>query len=104
MNPGFLVIANLEAKVLPTSLPDALEEEAHNLPKARELNVSDSMEPDANLSARQLPLLHYKLNIAPCVARLVLAAAEVVERVNDAEMKQGTACDDGRDPLEPIEL
>jgi hypothetical protein len=103
MNPGVLVIANLKAKALPTSLLNALKEEAHNLPEARELNVSDSMEPDANLSARRLPLLHYKLNIAPCVAKLVLAAAEVAERVNDVETKEGTACDDGRDPLEPIE-
>ena len=63
-----LVVANLEAKPLPATLLNALEEEAHNLAEARERNICDAMKTKANLSVRWVELVHHKLDVSPLVA------------------------------------
>lgn len=99
-----LVVANLEAKPLPATLLNALEAETHNLAEARERNIGDAVKPKANLSVRRVGIPHHKLDVAPVVAKLILAPVEVTKRVNATEMEKRTAGDDGRDLLKALKL
>ena len=99
-----LVVANLETKPLPTSLLNALEVEAHNLAKPRERNIGNTVKLDANLSVRRIELLHHKFDVAPLVAKLILATTEVTKRVDATEMKKRTTRDDSCDLLESLKL
>ena len=94
MNACLLVIANLKVSILPISVSDALEVQAHDTAPAGILHVTYTMKPEPNFAMWLNLLLHHQVDDGPDLSTLILRLPAIAKRDNSAEVVKRATTND----------